>query len=520
VIANGSRRSRQRNAPTAAAVARSAIGPGPATAARERLAGEAGALSGPERRQAAIALMIAAAMQAFDATIANVALPQLERGLGGGIDLGAWVMTSYLCASAVSAILTAWLRRRYGARPLFTAATALFVGASLLCAIATSADQLILFRLLQGAAAGVIQPLAQAIILDIYPKQDHGRMLAIWGATIMVGPVLGPLLGGLITDLASWRWIFALNAPLGAIAILGLRPVPSRAERSGKNSIDWVGLVLLVIGVSAVQLTLQRSIGRIWPPAPETAGEAAAAILALTAIALRSRQSRFNLFRFEVFRDLNFVAAAAYNFVVGALLFTTIVFLPALSEGPLGYDATEAGLTIAPRGIATMAAMLAMRYVIDRVDCRILLAIGLVITPGAFALMSELPPHGGAFWLAAASAVQGLGVGLLFTPLATLAFSSVAAELRTDAAGVYNLLRQLGCATGVAIMTAVLQARIESGHDHLLHSIAIAGEVPLPTFDAVVFVAYTSCFRTMAVIAMVTIPGILLFRGSRRGHTR
>jgi DHA2 family multidrug resistance protein len=457
--------------------------------------------------------MIAAAMQGFDATIANVALPQLERSFSGGIDLGSWVMTSYLCASAVSAILTAWLRRRYGARPLFAAATGLFVGASLLCAIVRSADQLIVFRLLQGAAAGVIQPLAQAIILDIHPKKDHARMLAIWGATIMAGPVLGPLLGGLITDIASWRWIFVLNAPLGAIAMLGLRPVPSRVEEPGGNAIDGMGLLLLVVGVGAMQLALQRSVGRIWPPAPETACEAAAAILALTAVAVRSRQARFNLFRFQVFRDLNFAAAAAFNFMVGALLFTTIVFLPALSEGPLGYSPTEAGLIIAPRGVATMATMLAIRYVIDRIDCRILLAVGLVITPGAFELMSQLPPHGGALWLAAASAVQGLGVGLLFTPLATLAFSTLAAELRTDAAGVYNLLRQLGCATGVAIMTAVLQTRIETGYHRLLHGgAAIASHLPSPVFEAVIFVAYTSCFQTMAVIATVMIPGLLLFR--------
>ena len=195
-------------------------------------------LSRSGQRQAAIALMIATAMQAFDATIANVALPQLERGLGGGIDLGSWVMTSYLCASAVTATLTGWFRRRWGARPVFTAAIALFVLASSLCALATNPDALILFRLLQGAAAGIILPLSQAIILDIYPKHEHGRMLAIWGATIMAGPMLGPLLGGVITDLASWRWIFAVNAPIGAIALLGLGSVPSRPAPDGGGPID------------------------------------------------------------------------------------------------------------------------------------------------------------------------------------------------------------------------------------------------------------------------------------------
>ncbi len=171
------------------------------------------AISG--RRQAAIALMIATAMQAFDSTIANVALPQLERSFGGGIDLGSWVMTSYLCASAVMATLTGWFRRQYGARQPFTGAIALFVLASLLCSIAPNAAALLVSRVIQGGAAGIIQPLAQAILLDIYPKRDHGRMLAIWGAVIMTGPILGPALGGVITDLASWRWIFVINLPLG-----------------------------------------------------------------------------------------------------------------------------------------------------------------------------------------------------------------------------------------------------------------------------------------------------------------
>jgi len=460
--------------------------------------------------------MIATALQAFDATIANVALPQLERGLGGGIDLGSWVMTSYLCASAVTATLTGWLRRRLGARPVFTAAIALFVAASSLCAIATSPDALILFRLIQGAAAGIIQPLSQAIILDIYPKQAHGRMLAIWGATIMAGPMLGPVLGGVITDLASWRWIFAVNAPIGAIAILGLGAVPSRADPAGSGRIDGVGIALLVIGVGSLQLALERSIGRIRPPLPETIGEAAAAVVAFGAIVVRSRRSHFLLLRFDVFRDVNFAVAAFYNFMVGALLFTTIVFVPALSEGPLGYDATQAGLVISPRGIGTMATMLAIRYAIDRVDHRALLVIGLIVTGGALALMSQVPAQGGELWLAATSAAQGIGVGLLFTPLSTLAFSTLAPELRTDAAGVYNLSRQLGCVAGVATMTAMLQARIQSGFSTLYHHGGIAGAAPMRVFEAATFAAYTDCFRTLAIGAVAMIPGIVLFRVLRR----
>jgi DHA2 family multidrug resistance protein len=468
------------------------------------------------RRQAAVALIIATAMQAFDSTIANVALPQLEQSLGGGLDLGSWVMTSYLCASAVMATLTGWFRRRFGARQAFAGAIALFVIASLLCSIAPSPAALIQFRLLQGAAAGIIQPLAQAILLDIYPKRQHGRMLAIWGATIMAGPIMGPVLGGVITDLASWRWIFVLNLPLGAIAMAGLGQVPATDELSRETRIDWLGILLLVIGVGSLQLSLERSIGKAWPPSLEITVEVSIAVLAISAIAVRSIRRQFSLFRFEVFRNVNFATSVFYNFMVGALVFATIVFLPALSEGPLGYDATRAGLVISPRGIGTMATMLAVGYLIDKIDHRALLVTGMVITAGAFELMSQMPHDGSAIWLVGVSAVQGVGVGLLFTPLSTLAFSTLTAELRTDAAGVYSLLRQLGCATGVAVMTALLQAKIQ-------HSVAaLADQGPIgdgPSSrlqDIAIFAAYTGCFRTMAIITAVVIPGIFLFRVLRR----
>jgi len=464
------------------------------------------------RRQTTIALMIATAMQAFDATIANVALPQLEQSLGGGIDLGSWVMTSYLCASAIMATLTGWFRRRYGARQLFTGSIGLFVLASVLCSIAPSSAALIQFRLVQGAAAGIIQPLAQAILLDIYSKQDHGRVLAIWGATIMAGPVLGPVVGGVITDLASWRWIFALNVPLGAFAILGLGQIGSSVERTTNPRIDGIGILLLVVGVGSLQLSLERCVGQMWPPSVEIITELAIAVIALTTIAVRSVRSSFTLFKLEVFRNLNFSASVFYNFMVGALLFTSIVFLPGLSEGPFGYDATRAGLAISPRGIGTMATMLAVRYLIDRIDHRVLLATGLATTAVALELISRVPPDYGAAWLAAASAIQGIGVGLVFTPLSTLAFSTLNAELRTDATGVYSLLRQLGCATGVATLTALLQAKIRINYAALSDKGVLSRISSSQVLDAATFDAYASCFRTMAIATAIIIPGIVLFR--------
>jgi MFS transporter, DHA2 family, multidrug resistance protein len=472
---------------------------------------EVGIATSPRRGQAAVALMIATAMQALDATIANVALPQLEQSLGGGIDLSSWVMTSYLCASAVMATLAGWFRRRYGSRRLFMGSVGLFAFASVLCSLAPTMIWLIQFRVVQGVAAGIIQPLAQAILLDIYPKQKHGRILAVWGAAIMVGPILGPLLGGIITDVASWRWIFALNVPLGCISILGLWQVPVPAANSERRRIDGIGIVLLVLGVGSLQLSLQRSIGQGWPVPSEIIVEAGIAVLALVAIGMRSIQLQFSLFDLRVFGNRNFVTSAFFNYMIGALLFTSIVFLPALSEGPLGYSATQAGLALSPRGIGTMATMLLVSCLIDKFDSRALLAAGFLISAGALAMVSQAPVHGSEIWLVVSNAIQGIGVGLVFTPLSTLAFSSLAAELRTDAAGIYNLLRQLGCATGVATMTAVLQAGIQANliafSDH-----GGSGTLPNQIREMAVFLAYTACFRTMAIVTIMMLPGILLFR--------
>jgi DHA2 family multidrug resistance protein len=301
------------------------------------------------------------------------------------------------------------------------------------------------------------------------------------------------------------------------MAVLGLWRVPIPVADANRPRIDGIGIALLVLAVGSLQLALQRSIGHGWPLPSEILAEAAVAVLALAAIAMRSIRSQFSLFDLRVFGNRNFATSAFFNYLVGALLFTSIVFLPALSEGPLGYNATQAGLALSPRGIGTMATMLLVSCLIDRVDSRALLVAGFVITAGALAMVSQAPVDGSEIWLAAANTIQGVGIGLLFTPLSTLAFSSLAAELRTDAAGIYNLLRQLGCATGVAIMTAVVQAGIRAN----LTTFSDRGEavgLPDQIRDMAVFSAYTGCFRTMAVVTVMVVPGILLFRVPRPGE--
>jgi MFS transporter, DHA2 family, multidrug resistance protein len=468
---------------------------------------------GAERRFATVALMIATAMQAGDATIVNVALPQLERDLGGGVSLGAWVMTSYLCATAVLAPLTGWLRRRWGAQQLFAGAVGLFVVASLACALAASPGAIILFRIIQGAAGGIIHPMAQAILLDLYPKGRHGRMLGIWGAAAMAGPIMGPALGGIITDLASWRWAFAINLPLGLLALWGTWRVLPRAQTSGEGPIDALGLVLMIAGIGALQLGLERSVGRSWLQSPELVAEAAIAVAAVIGLGLRARWGSLTIIRPDVLKDVNFAAAAFYNFMTSALLFTAIVFIPALGEGPLGYHATLAGLTIVPRAVLMMLMMLLAGRMIGKVDYRILLASGwLMLTSGLVILAAIRPPHELAL-IILGSTIQAIGAGMLLTPLSTLAFLTLAPDRRTDAAGLYSLLRQLGCAFGVALMTVVLRMQLDAHLGDLPATTGGPGGL-LPDQAAAMagLQAYRDCFAMMALAALIAVPGIFLFR--------
>jgi MFS transporter, DHA2 family, multidrug resistance protein len=474
---------------------------------------EARVLTRSDRELATWGLMLATAMQAADALIANVALPQLEQDLGGGVELGAWVITSYLCATAVMAPLTGWLRRRYGARRLFFGSVGAFIAASLLCALAPSAAAMIVFRVLQGAGAGVISPLAQAILLDIYPRERHGRMLAIWGATLMAGPVLAPPLGGIITDLVSWRGVFVVNLPLGLIVIALLRPLRYRAEISDDRAIDGISVLLLMIAVGGLQLCLGRGVGRSWLASPELLGEGAATILALTALVIRIQRSGFFIFRPDIFKDLNFSVAAGYTFLAAGMLFVVVVFLPSLGQNPLGYSATLAGFTIVPRAVFMTLTILVMGRLIGRLDHRVLLSGGWFLTAVGLALLSHIEPPQELAWIIIGSSVQAVGAGILFTQHMTLAFSTLVPTLRTDASGLYSLLRQLGFAFGVAVMTAVL--RVEAATNLVALSNGDSGLGALPraqVLDMATFDAYRDCFRIMAVASLIVIPGIFLFR--------
>jgi DHA2 family multidrug resistance protein len=464
-----------------------------------------------DRRLATVALMVATGMQAGDATIVNVALNQIEEELGGGLLLTAWVMTSYLCANAVFAPLTGPLRRRYGLRHVFVAAVALFVVASLGCALSPSAAVLIGFRIVQGAAGGLLHPMTQAMLLDLYPREQHGRMLGIWGAATMLGPILGPVLGGIATDLASWRLAFTINVPLGILALYGTWGLLRRPEAFEKVPIDGLGLVLLIIGIGSLQLFLTREIGHSRFDSPELIAEIVIAAIAVIWTVLRTRNSGTVILRLDMLADRNFAAAAFYNFMTSALLFTALVFIPALAEGPLGYPATIAGATIVPRAALMMLIMVLAGRIIGRIDYRVLLSAGWILMAIGLLLLSRTAPPNEFVWMIAGSTVQAIGAGTLFTPLSSAAFSTLEPDRRTDAAGLYSLLRQLGCACGVALMSAVLRGRVNADTAAILGG--GGGQLTIQEAAAVSLGAYDYCFEVMGFVAVIAAPGVLVFRG-------
>lgn len=331
----------------------------------------------------------------------------------------------------------------------------------------------------------------------------------------MLGPILGPALGGVITDIGSWRWVFAINLPLGIVAMWRMHRLLPETGASAQAPFDIIGLFLLIAGIGTLQLSLQRGVGHFWLRWPELLGEISVAVIAVGVTAARVSHSGLTILRLNVFKDMNFAAAAFFNFMTSALLFTAIVFLPTLAQGPLGYSATIAGLTIVPRGILMMLVVLAVGQVFGKIDVRIVLAVGSGLMGVGLALLTAIQSADDILWMVLGSTIQAMGAGMILMPLSTYAFSTLPIEMRTDAAGLYSLLRQLGCATGLALMSAVLQLKIAMYSADPPAAVAASGALqPAWLREGAALQAYADCFRMMAIAAVVVMPGILLFRTS------
>jgi DHA2 family multidrug resistance protein len=465
------------------------------------------------RGMTTIGVLAITALQALDTTVVNVALPRIETGFGMNPEDGSWVVTAYVVATAMLAPLTGWLRRQLGARNLFALAIAGFTLASWLCAVSVSGLALIGFRFLQGATAGVLIPLSLAVLLDLYPRNRHGRISANFMAVVMIGPVLGPVLGGVLTDYVTWPWIFYVNLPVGVAALLIVWRGLAVEEREAEFRVDGVGFALMVVAIGTLQLSLQRGVGRNWLDSPELMIEGGTAVLFLAAFIRHALRADRPILQPRALTDRNFLAGTLLMFFTCAGLMATIMMIPRLAQGPLGFSATTAGLLIVPRGAATMVAALAIGPIVDRLDSRRLMAIGIVMMGMGMEMLTLLPDGSALYWLAAAGLVQGLGTGLVFAPITALTFAGMSVKARTEAMGLYSLSRILGSSFGGAVIVGLLLLRMAH------HGVTPAGEFAgdLLMRDGLLH-AYDDVFVVLALATMAMLPIALLFRPIARAE--
>lgn len=486
-----------------------------------------------------VSVMMATVMQAIDTTIANVALPHMQGGMSAAQDQISWVLTSYIVAAAIMTPPTGYLAARFGRKRLFLIAVAGFTVASMLCGAATSLSELVLYRVLQGAFGASLVPLSQSVLLDTFPRETHGKAMAMWGVGVMVGPILGPTLGGYLTEFYNWRWVFYINLPFGILAMLGIMAFVPETERDSGRPFDWFGFTLLSLSIGALQLMLDRGESEDWFASTEIILETAIAGLCLYMFVAHVLTAKRPFLDAQIFRDRNFAVGLVFIFVVGIILLATLALLPPFLQNLLDYPAETAGLVMAPRGMGTMAAMFMVGRLIGRVDPRILIGGGLLMVAFSLWEMSLFNPNVATSTVIWTGVVQGAGLGFVFVPLSTTTFSTLDARHRNDATSLFSLLRNLGSSIGISIVISVLVRQTQANHAALaefatpfnraLQDPAIARHWNLTDPSGLLAlnneitrqattIAFLNDFRLMMFVTLAALPLVFLLRppGRRR----
>jgi DHA2 family multidrug resistance protein len=412
--------------------------------------------TGAERLMITLAVMSATLIQVLDTTIVNVALPHMAGELGATTEQISWVLTSYLVSSAIMMPLTGYFADTLGRKRFLLISITGFVAASALCGISQNLFEIVAFRLLQGMFGAGLVPLSQAIMTEAYPPEDRGKAMAIWGLGVMVGPVLGPTLGGWLTDVSSWRWTFYINVPVGALSLfLAMQYVTESKKR--ERRMDWVGLALVAAGIAGLQYMLDRGTTQDWFAATDIRLSALAAVVGLVGFVWWSvRRGDHALFDLRIFKDRNFTMACVVMMAMGLGLFGGLVLQPILLEGLLQYPIVTTGLVMAPRGVATAIAMIVVGRLVGKVDARLLVGSGMLASAAGSWAMTHYSLDITTFWIIWPAFLQGLGLGLIFVPLSTIAYTTLDRTKMAEAAGIYSLVRTIGAAVGISIVTTLL----------------------------------------------------------------
>jgi DHA2 family multidrug resistance protein len=406
-------------------------------------------------------------MQALDTTIVNVALPYMEGSLSASYDQITWVLTSYIIAAAIMTAPVGWLAARFGKKNFLITCIAGFTVASMLCGAAQSLEQMVLFRLIQGVFGAALGPLSQAVMLDMYPPAKRGSVMAIWGMGVMLGPILGPTVGGILTDAYDWRWVFYINVPFGVAACAALWIFFKDTARDSSLRFDWFGFGALSVGLAALQLLLDRGNTKDWFSSSEIVVEAIIAVIALYLFLVHMLTAPKPFIPRSIFRDRNFVGGLVLMFVMGLVLLASSALLSPYLQNLSGRTVTQTGFLMVPRGIGVMAAMLFAGRLTMKMDPRLIMTAGAVLLLWSLWEMTGWTPDVSVQTLSWVTFVQGLGMGLVFVPMNLVAFATLSAQQRTDGAGLTNLMRNIGSAIGVSLTTTILANSVQTIHAHL-----------------------------------------------------
>ena len=484
-----------------------------------------------------VCVMLATIMQALDTTIANVALPYMQGSLGVTLDQVTWVLTSYIVAAAIMTAPSGWLAVRFGRKKIFIIAAAGFTIASLACGAAQGITDMVAYRLLQGVFGAALVPLSQAVMMDIYPPEKRGQAMAIWGMGVMLGPIMGPTLGGWLTEYYTWRWVFLINLPFGIATVLGLMAyMPDTKPREMR--FDWLGFATLSLAIGFLQLMLDRGESQSWFQSNEIiiealiAGAAGYLFFAHTATAERPFVPP------ALFRDWNFTLGVFFMFIVGVLILASVALITPFVQNVMGYPVLDAGFLLGTRGIGTMASMMVVGRLLSFVDARLLIGIGIACSAVSLWVMTGISPDISVFTIVWTSVVQGIGLGLVFVPLNTISFATLPPQLRTEGASVWTLIRNMGSSIGVSIVIAQLTSGTSLMHARIAELITpfnagfqlnflplldptttegVANIDRMVTGQAAI-IAYQNDFLLMTLMGVFCLPLVLFFKSPKRAR--
>ena len=483
-----------------------------------------------------VGVMAASLLQILDTTIANVALPHMQSSLGATVDTVTWVLTSYIIASAVALPITGWLADRIGARRLFIGSVTGFILASMLCGLAQNLEEMVAFRALQGVAGAFIAPLSQAFMLDATRPSRHPQIMAIWGMGIMIGPILGPILGGWLTDTANWRWVFFANLPVGLASLaLLIAFLPARPRR--ERRFDITGFLLLAVALAAFQLLLDRGAQADWLASAEIWVYLLLTLSATWMVVVHFITAKAPMFERALFADRNFAIALGFMVVIGTVMFAVMALLPPMLQTLFGYGVIDTGIVLMPRGVGILISMQLSGLMMRRgIDARPVVASGFVICAFSLWQMAHWSLSVDEAHVIISGLLQGLGMGLVFIPLQVSAFATLSPALRTDGSSLLNLFRSLGASAGISWMTVLLARNIQTAHADLASHVTAAtgslvdvsaadrfqalGDVALSLVDAEVnrqaaMIAYVDDFWLMMWITLAAAPLAFLMRGNK-----